>query len=80
MRARSEAVFRFAAPFRAALTRLGFALVLSVCGVLILRGRSDLAGVERARAQAVHGLRGKRDQAAGAQDGGRLGDRGFRGF
>ncbi len=50
MRARSEAVFRFAAPFRAALTRLGFALVLSVCGVLILMGRSDLAGVERARA------------------------------
>jgi rod shape-determining protein MreC len=50
MKGRSEGVFRFAAPFRAALHRFAFIAVMGFCALLILVGRGDVAVVERARA------------------------------
>lgn len=50
MKGRSESVFRFAAPFRAALHRFAFLAVMALCGMLILVSRGDFAAVERARA------------------------------
>ena len=49
MKARSEAVFRFAAPLRAAMARFAFLSLVAACFALMLLGKAEIVVVERAR-------------------------------
>jgi rod shape-determining protein MreC len=49
MKARSEAVFRFAAPLRAAMARFAFLSLVAVSFALMLLGKAEVVVVERAR-------------------------------
>jgi len=49
MKARSEAVFRFAAPLRAAVARFAFLSLVAACFALMLLGKGEIVVVERAR-------------------------------
>ena len=53
MKARTEAVFRFAAPVRAAAYRLGFLALFTVAFSLMLLSKAEVLVVERARSMAV---------------------------
>src|SRR5579872_4966746 len=49
MKARSEAVFRFAAPLRAAMARFAFLVLVGASFTLMLLGKAEVVVVERAR-------------------------------
>jgi rod shape-determining protein MreC len=49
MKARSEAVFRFAAPLRAAMARFAFLSLVAASFALMLLGKAEIVVVERAR-------------------------------
>src|SRR5258706_7380324 len=49
MKARSEAVFRFAAPLKAAMARFAFLSLVAASFALMLLGKAEVVVVERAR-------------------------------
>ncbi|MBV8337966.1 MAG: rod shape-determining protein MreC, partial [Alphaproteobacteria bacterium] len=49
MKARTEAVFRFAAPMKAAMARFAFLALVAAAFALMLLGKAEIVVVDRAR-------------------------------